>query len=386
MKERLKILLVKAFPKLTSVLDLAIKLKALGHQVEIAVPSIDESGKEVIRHDIPVYVVNIRSSLITNNFIDKRFLDLKGVFELRKLYRAAHYDVVHLNLLRARILGRLAHLLGGGAVVVSTIRGADMENPAYHFLEMMTNWVDDGTVSISAATRDYILSKGISLKKLVIIYNGIDLETYDKIPVKKYHLHEQLGLSRQTLLVGMVAYLYPRVKGHEIFLQAARLVLECVPETHFVIVGNDPYGRNYKGSLEKLAKRLKIDHRVHFLSERHDIPNIMDSLKCLVLPSLVEEGFGMVLIEAMAREIPVIGSNIGGIPEVTNNGETGILVKPGDSKELAKAISFILSNPEEVKSMRKAGRKRVEEKFTSDIMAQKYETLFYRLINRKKNE
>jgi len=380
MKKCLKVLLVKAFPKLRVVLDLALGLRALGHEVEIAVPIIDESVEKAIGYDIPVHVVNIRSSLFAHSFVRKRMLDIKGIYELHRLYKIHHYDIIHLNLLRARVLGRIAHLFGGYETIISTIHGADMENPFYHILEKATNWIDDGTVTISKATKKYVLSKSIKPKILSVVYNGLNIQAYDCIPVDKAYLHKELGLSQQTQLIGIVAYLYPNVKGHEVFLQAACEVLKKFSQTHFIIVGSDPYGENYGKQLKDLAKKIGIAQHVHFLGERHDIPNIMDSLTCLVLPSVVEEGFGLVLIEAMARSISTIGSKIGGISEIIKHNKTGLLVPSRRPEVLAKAIISLLSDPERRLNMGQNGRQLVEKKFTNEIMAKNYEGFYYKIL------
>jgi len=380
----MKILLIKAFPQLTSVLDLAKGLKKSGHYVEVAIPRIDESGKELVIFGIPVLEVDIRSSLITNNFIKKRIMDVRGIYQLNKIFRNYKYDIIHFNLLRARVLGRIAHLLGDHSKVVSTIHGPDLDNPFYYYLEKATYWIDDGTVAVSKDTMDYILSKGISPKYYDIIYNGIDLEKYDAIPVNKWYLHEELGLPHNTKLIGMVAWLYPdNIKGHEDFLKAAKILLETERNVNFVIVGGDPYGDNYSEKLKNMAKALNISSHVYFFGARYDIPNIMDSLFCLVLPSRVREGFGLVLIEAMSRGIPVIGSNIGGISEVIEDGKIGFLIPPGDPISMVKAIDDLLLNEEKAYIFGKEGRKRVEEVFNLEIMIRRHEEFYEKVLNRQ---
>jgi len=379
----MKILLIKAFPQLTSVLALAKGLKKAGHYVEVVVPRIDESGKELIKFGIPVQEVDIRSSLITNNFIKKRIIDVRGIYQLNKIFRNYKYDIIHFHLLRARVLGRIAHLLGDHSRVVSTIRGPDLDNLFYYYLEKATYWIDDGTIAVSKDTMNYLLSKGIRPKYYDIIYNGIDLEKYDAIPVNKWYLHEELGLPHNTKLIGIVAWLYPdNIKGHEDFLKAAKILLETGRNVNFVIVGGDPYLANYSEKLKDMAKALNISSNVYFLGARYDIPNIMDSLFCLVLPSRVREGFGLVLIEAMSRGIPVIGSNIGGISEVIDDGKSGFHIPPGDPISLAKAINELLLNEEKAYKFGKEGRKRVEELFNMEDLIRRNGEFYEKVLNR----
>ena len=380
----MRILLVKSFPQLTVTAELAKGLKYLGHQVEIAVPKIDESGKQMIELGIPVFEVDIRSSLKTDNFIKKRLIDIKGIIDLSKLYKTGNYDIIHLNLLRARFLGRVAHLLAKNSPIVSTIRGPDLDNPFYYVLEKSTYWIDEGTAVISKDVMDYVLDKGIKYKNIEVIYNGIDIEKFDKIPVKKWYLYDELEIPRDIKLVGMVAWLYPNnIKGHEDFLKAAKIILDERKDVRFVIVGGNPYRQyNYKEQLINLTKDLGIERYVYFLGTRYDIPNVLDSLACLVLPSRVREGFGMVLIEAMARRIPTIGTDVGGIPEVVENGKTGVIVPPGDIYSLAEAILKLISEPERANTMGILGRERVERMFTVEIMAKNYEKFYQGVLNK----
>jgi len=381
----MRILLVKSFPQLTVTAELAKGLKYLGHKVEIAVPKIDESAKQMIELGIPVFVVDIRSSLKTNNFIKKRLLDIKGIVDLSKLYKTGNYDIIHLNLLRARFLGRVAHLLAKNSPIVSTIHGPDLDNTFYYALEKSTYWVDDGTAVVSKDVLNYVLDKGIKYKKIEVIYNGIDIEKFDKIPVKKWYLYDELKIPRSIKLVGMVAWLYPNnIKGHEDFLKAAKIILDEKKDIRFVIVGGNPYRQyNYKEQLINLAKNLGIERYVYLLGTRYDIPNILDSLACLVLPSRVREGFGIVLIEAMARRIPTIGTDVGGIPEVVENGKTGVIVPPADTSSLAEAILKLISDPAKVITMGILGRERVERIFTVEIMAKNYEKFYEKILNKK---
>ena len=377
----MRILLVKSFPQLTVTGILAKGLKNLGHQVDIAVPKIDESAKQMIELGIPVFEVDIRSSLKTDNFIKKRLLDIKGIVDLSKLYKTGNYDIIHLNLLRARFLGRVAHLFAKNSPIVSTIHGPDLDNTFYYTLEKSTYWVDDGTAVVSKDVLNYILDKGIKHKKIQVIYNGIDIEIFDKIPVKKWYLYEELKIPRNIKLVGMVAWLYPNnIKGHEDFLKAAKIVKNLRKDIRFVIVGDNPYKQyDYKSELINLVKQLEIEQYVFFLGARTDIPNILDSLICLVLPSRVREGFGMVLLEAMARRIATVGTNIGGIPEVVENGKTGIIVPCGEFTLLAEAIIKLVDDPEESYTMGNSGRERLEKLFTSEIMCKNYE-MFYKIL------
>jgi len=374
----LRILFVSAFQDgPNSVWHLAKEMARLGHEVELAVPAEGTLSTRATAAGIPVHVVAIRSSLRTDSLLAKRWIDLRGVAELRNLLVDGRYQVVHLNLLRARVIGRLASVLAGNRnAVVSTIRGLDLENPAYLLMERVTNGVDRLTVAVSEDTRNYLVTKGISAAKIRIIPNGLDLDSTDRTPVKQDALARELGT--WSPVVGLVAYLYPHVKGHEVFLRAAQRVLIEFPETHFAVVGGtlSPRDDFYRNRLGELAARLGITEAVSFLGHRADVLNLIDSMDVLVLPSVVREGFGMVLIEAMARRKPVIASRIGGIPDIIEDNLNGLLVTPGDHVGLAEAIARLLGDRDLRARLGNAGRRRVEEKFSIASVARQYEVVF----------
>jgi glycosyltransferase involved in cell wall biosynthesis len=123
---------------------------------------------------------------------------------------------------------------------------------------------------------------------------------------------------------------------------------------------------------------------LHFIGGRRDIPDVISLFDVAVLTSL-SEGFSNVILEYMASSKPVVATNVGGNPEIVVHGETGLLVPPTDSAALASAILSILKDKEVGLRFGKAGRKRVEEKFSLDVMLRNYENLFERVITSKGN-
>jgi len=384
MPQSLKILVVKSYHKGDTIQwEEACMLKALGHEVEVLVPAWGEVALFLQSRGVPVHIVNIRSSQTTSKTLKKRYLDLIAICKLRKLFRA--FDVVHLHLQRARILGRLANIFRRKPVIISTIHGVDLDSWWLWVLEKLTQRIDNRTVAISRDVKRYLVEKGLPSARVSVIYNGVDVKAMESVPYTPDFLHRLIGLPSNTAFVGMIARFYPHIKGHEIFIRAAQKIHQEFPRAHFVIAGGCPFDDcTYLDKMKNLISELQLGEIVHFLGEipHVDIPKLLDSLKVLVVPSLIREGFGLVIAEAAAREIPVIGFNIGGIPEVIEDGETGLLVPLGDLDALAEAVSFILSNPEEAKKMGATGRKRVEEKFTLEVMARNYESLFYQLVEK----
>jgi glycosyltransferase involved in cell wall biosynthesis len=149
------------------------------------------------------------------------------------------------------------------------------------------------------------------------------------------------------------------VKGQRDLLAA----LEELPDVHAVFVGEDlEQGGAYRRSLEAEA-----GERAAFLGYRSDIPAILDAVDMLVLPSRLE-GLPMVVLEAMAQAKPVVATDVGGTAEAVVDGETGLLVPPGDPHALAEAIRRLIDDPELARRLGEAGRRRVEREFSAGVM------------------
>ncbi len=186
-------------------------------------------------------------------------------------------------------------------------------------------------------------------------------------------------MDEEAAVVGTVSSLTPH-KGHEYLIQAASLVLDTLPPVKFLIVGDGPLRKR----LEEQAKELNIHSSVIFTGKRKDIPEILSLLDVFVLPSHTREGLGIAIIEAMAAERPVVATDIGGIPEVVDDGETGVLVPPEDTEALSKAIITLLQDPPRAKTMGEKGRTRIKEMFTTTKMLSEIEHVYQSLTSQRK--
>jgi len=184
---------------------------------------------------------------------------------------------------------------------------------------------------------------------------------------------KKMGFLPETPLVGIVARLH-EVKGHSHFLEAARNILQQRPWIRFLVVGAGPH----RPVLEKMAADFGIKDQVVFTGFRDDVYSLMADLDLLVISSLWE-GFGLTAIEAMALGVPVVATEVGGLPEVVLHGETGLLAPPANPAALTRNILWMLDHPREASSMAEKGGQIVREKFTSTVMARRTEELYRRV-------
>jgi glycosyltransferase involved in cell wall biosynthesis len=214
-------------------------------------------------------------------------------------------------------------------------------------------------VANSAAAADCLVSEGVGPEKVVVIPNGIDLNPFN--------------VPRTTALgpiVTTVANLR-QGKGHEVLLRAAARVLRQRPDVTFQFVGEGPL----RAGLEQEAEDLAIGAAVRFLGHRGDVPAILRGSTAFAFPSLME-AFPNGVMEAMAAEIPVIASDVGGIPELVEHGRNGLLVPPGDDAALADALLSVLGDRGRADELAAAGRRTIEQRYSFDRMVRDFETLY----------
>jgi glycosyltransferase involved in cell wall biosynthesis len=212
-------------------------------------------------------------------------------------------------------------------------------------------------------------------EKAVVVYNGIDTAPYAQLGLQRNALRARLrtsvGAPAEAPVVTLVGELNER-KQHRVVIEALPRVLEKFPGARVLFVGDG----DDREALEKIVRERGLQESIVFTGFRADVPEIMMGSDALLLPSRVE-GFGYVLVEAMAAGIPCIASHASSIPEIVEDGVTGILHAVGDSGAVADAIVSVLSNPERARAMGEAGANIAREKFTLATMLDQVEQVFF---------
>lgn len=203
----------------------------------------------------------------------------------------------------------------------------------------------DHTIAVSDANKQLCLQLYPELKgKISTVHNGIDLEAFER-PLRTFSrqnrdkLREELfQAANDEFVILSIAELHPR-KGLKYLIEAFKQVEESQPKTKLVIVGEGPERK----TLEKLIKKLELEGTVILAGQQKEIPQILKSANLFVLPS-VKEAFGLVLLEAMTAQTPIIATRVGGIPEIVEDGKSGELVEPADYNALAEKIRTVMEN------------------------------------------
>jgi glycosyltransferase involved in cell wall biosynthesis len=204
---------------------------------------------------------------------------------------------------------------------------------------------------------------GVRPERLRTLYSGLDLT---RVVDQKSGLdaRRRFGIPPEALVLGTVANLFER-KGYEVMIEALPMIVKTSPAAHYVIVGTGDAA--YEARLKAMAEVLGLESRVHFAGFQESVYPCLAAMDLYVHPALME-GFGIAVLEAMAMRKPVVATTTGGLPEIVQEGETGMLVPPGDSKALAKTVVSLLQDLARCRQLGEAGRARVAAHFTVEAM------------------
>ncbi len=233
---------------------------------------------------------------------------------------------------------------------------------SHHIFSYMMGWGKYTIVPSAVIGKHMMEDFGVPFGNIRFIPRSVDLE--------KYVFRKSEVKSKTEFIVGMIGRITP-IKGQLYFLKAMARVVRSLPYVKAWIVGGISPGKdNYMEELEVWTRRLGLSAFVEFLGNRRDIPDILSRLDCLVMPSIAEEAFGRVIVEAQASGVPVVATKVGGVVEIIDDGQDGLLVYPKDPECLAEAILKILKDSSLASKLAENARKKVEEKFSLEKMAQ----------------
>jgi glycosyltransferase involved in cell wall biosynthesis len=296
------------------------------------------------------------------------------VLALLRLMRRERVDLVQTFLFTANTWGRLAAVLAGVPIILSSERNVDMWEERYKAL--VGRWLDRWTrctVANSEAVKEYLVGKGLRPEKIRVIYNGVDCRRFDG-PRSPDALRTELGIPPRHSVVGLLARLEPQKDPHT-FLRAAAQIAAEIPAVSFLVVG----GGGLEAGLKREAARLGLGGRIIFTGPRRDVGRVLAACDLSVLSSL-KEGMSNTILESMAAGLPVVATRVGGNAELIQDGETGFLVPPRDPARLAEAIGRLLREPSLAKAMGMRAGERVAQRFSVDVMVESTTRLYDELI------
>ncbi len=253
-----------------------------------------------------------------------------------KYCRDQQVDVVHTHMSSAHFFGVLLRRFYGIPCVATA-----------HNRFVQPHWTfNDHVIATSEATRRFHAWFNLVLPhRITTIRNFIDIERFTGAdPGARTRIRREFGLGSSTLLVGSIGQICPR-KDQFRLVQAMYEVLRRLPSAKLLIVGPVAESNEYLAAVRAEITRLHLDDVVLWAGERRDIPEILSALDLSVLSS-IEETLPLVIIESMAAGVPVVATRVGGVEELIEDGQTGLLVPPKDHERLANAMLEALENPD----------------------------------------
>ncbi len=334
-------------------------LKEKGHRVWLLCRPGTRLAQEALRQGIAVRTMRMRGDF-----------DALSIWQVFRLIKRLRIQVVLTNMDKElRFAGIAARLAGVGAVFPR--RGIDYPLKDRWRYRFAYNKLASMVIANSKATARALRRNAPWLpeERIAVIYNGIDPAPFVSGSPR---LRQEYRLPAHARVIGFVGQLDER-KGICYLLQAFAEVHRRHPETVLLVVGEGPL----REWIVTTAAAYGLARAVILTGFREDVPAVMRSIDMLVLPSLWE-GFGIVLIEAMAAGRPVVTTAVSSMPEIVLHGRTGLLVPPGNAQALAEAVCALLEDPARAKRMGRAGQVRVSEHFADQRMLRELEGLFFR--------
>lgn len=300
-------------------------------------------------------------------FIFRRLGRLDPLYYLRLLYFLKRYKI-QIMVVSNRIPGILGKFLG-----IRTIQRSNQpiqklgKLGRLPLINTFLYWGIDCVICVSQSIAENILQyEKISPSKLVVVYNGIELDNIPKREVDTFRKQYDIGLGK---IVGFIGRFHPQ-KGIDYLLEAIPLILSHSPDCWFVFCGSG----EEEARLKEKTQQLQIQHRVRFLGYQSQALEILSCFDISVMPSRWE-GFPFVALETFSQQKPLVATRVGGVPELVHEGN-GVLVPPENAEALAQGIWQLLKDPVLAEKLARSGYETVCQKFAAPEMAKNTEKIY----------
>lgn len=303
-------------------------------------------------------------------------MDLSAAWRLSRVLKRLKPDVLHAHDPHGVAMASLAISIGASSPppVLVASRRVDFHLKGNSFSRWKYRQV--GTfIAASEAIRRMLVADGVPGERTVTVHEGVDVEHV--LAAAAVNVHEAFKLPHGAPVVGSVAALVPH-KGQRHLIEAALLVVQKVPDARFVILGEG----ELRDQLERQVREHHLETHVRLPGFRPDVVGCMKRFDLFVMSS-VTEGLGTSLLDAMACSKAVVATKVGGIPEVVDDGRTGLLVPPRDHHAMADAILRLLTDDPLRARMAEAGFARVRERFTVERMLAETASVYARVAGRR---
>lgn len=298
--------------------------------------------------------------------------------DLLRVTREWRPDLLHVSAFKSMIIGRIVARIVGRPCVVHLHDANPLSPPIALAQRAVAGWTD-GAVAVSASIAAFgRTAYSLGDLPIQVLHNGVPTDRFTADAAARRHsVREALGVPADTPLLGVVGRVV-QGKGQDHLVEAMAAVLRAVPAAQALVVGDGPA----LAGLRRRAVELGVAHAVRFLGFRSDVPDLLCAIDVAVVPSLVAEGLGYTAIEACAAGLPVVAYASGGLPEAVADGESGLLVRPGDIAGLGEAIARLLGDAQ-LRARLAAGARQRAPLFSVESHVAALEALYRDVLRRR---
>jgi glycosyltransferase involved in cell wall biosynthesis len=304
--------------------------------------------------------------------------DLRCITRLMRLVGTERPTILHTHLPRADLAGVFGRLFNPTLPWICSVHDIHDKSwsgrwtlPAFNFVWSRA----DRVVAISHAVKDWLIEeRSVPREKVMVIHYGIEPDRF-RFAEHETDLRRTWNLESRDL-IGAIGRLEPR-KGHDCLIRAMPEIKKGFPDAMLLIAGHDPWG--YGKDLQSLINTLGLHQDVRLVGFQSDIPAFLGALDVFAFATH-SEGFGQVIVEAMAAAKPMVVSKVAPLTEIVVGGETGMLAEPQNPTAFAKAIKQLLTHRQESQQMGERARERVHSHFSAQRMAEETLSLYHSML------
>ena len=300
------------------------------------------------------------------------------VLHLAGILKNNNVDILHCHRHKMTVYGTLAAVIAKTPVVCTHVHGLNRTRSWHRKLVNAVIYRRVHTVFgvAQAVCQDIIANNRIDPDKVMVLENSIDYNRFAYTDISHAQARDLLGIDRESFVFGTIGRLVP-TKGLNCMLEAFALVKTEIIKARLVIIGTGPL----ESKLRHQTRKLGIEESVYFTGYRNDITRCIHGLDCFVLSSIAE-GMPRVIIEAMAAGVPCISTDVGGIPEVINSPDVGVITRSRDSVSLADSMRKIAGLPKQKREVLiDNARCRIKKYYSHEVVREKLRLLYSRLLN-----
>jgi L-malate glycosyltransferase len=346
-------------------LRLAALLPKHGYHVSILTFSVDLESSALKMSPCPIYVLPLSKTY------DLRAL--RAAFQLRGFLEQQRIRIVQTFFESSDLWAGVVTKTMSEAKLIWSRRDMGILRSGKHTATYrLLSGVPDAVFAVSEQVRRHCIEvDGIDPERVLTIYNGLDLAAWKVVP--------KADKAPGRFVISTVGNIR-RVKGHDVLIRAAAVIVSHFPEASFRIAG-EVLEPAYFAELQALVREMNLVDHVHFAGGVTDLREFLSSADIFVLPSR-SEGFSNAIVEAMALSLPVVATDVGGNAEAVEDGVSGFVVPSEDPAAMAVAIARLLEDPVRAKAMGEAGKALVAEKFTIEAMMDQITGAYAKVLGR----